>query len=88
MKLNKSGQEFLKVFSKSQEWFSLKQFIEELIHDVESVNGDFKFKEKYTAGERYAGREMASEFGIKFIQLVERYNKLEAQKKKPEDSME
>ncbi|MBT6051719.1 MAG: hypothetical protein HOG49_33360 [Candidatus Scalindua sp.] len=86
---NKSDQEFLKAFAKSNEWNILKtRFILPLINEVENVNGGFKFDEEYLAGEKYAGREIASKFGKGIIKVVEMFNNRTTKPKKLEDNFE
>jgi len=85
IKINESDKKFLNAFSKSNEWAILKaRLVEPLLQDIESVNSSFKFEEGITAGEKFAGRQMASRFSRGLIRIIEMYGKAPANKK-PEE---
>jgi len=89
IKIDKPNQEFLRAFSKSNEWQILRaRLVEPLIRDIESVNSTYKFDEGFTAGEMFAGRQMASRFGNGLIKLIEMFNNDKAGTRKLEDSFE
>lgn len=87
IKLHKSDRDFLKAFSKSNEWAILKaRLIEPLIKEVENVNSEFNFDEGTTNGERYVGRQMASRFATGMMRLIEKFGN--DKETKPEDYFE
>ena len=89
MKIDKADQTFLSSFSKSNEWTIFKdRILIPLLEDVASVKSEFKFDEDYTAGEKYAGREIASKFGIGLIEYVEKFDSPVLQTRNEKDSME
>jgi len=86
-KLTTTETNFLESFSNSNEWSTLRDlFIRPLINDVERVNGDLQFIGDFTAGEKYAGRQIASDTLHEIINLVNHYNKVKKTEKKPEDN--
>ena len=87
IKLHKSDRDFLRAFSKSNEWAILKaRLIDPLIKEVQNVNSEFNFDDGTTNGERYIGRKMASNFAIGMVKLIERFG--EDKTTKPEDYFE
>lgn len=88
IKIKDEHKEYLKVFSKSKDWEILKEIIVPFIDDIERVTSSYKFDENYSAGERYAGREMASKFGRGLMKMIDLYAKDDRKKLKPEDTFE
>lgn len=89
IKINEADKKFLAAFSKSNEWAILRaRLVVPLLEDVESVNSSFKFDDGITAGEKFAGRQMASKFGRGLVNIIERFGSTTTKEKKPEDYFE
>jgi hypothetical protein len=89
IKVNKREQDFLNTFSKSNEWQIYKETIlVPLLNDIESVNSSFLFDSELSAGEKFAGRQMASKFGRGLIRMTEMFDGNKTTTKKPQDNFE
>ena len=86
IKINKSTQNFLASFAKSNEYARLKhELLLPLINEIESVNSTFKLEEGFTAGEKLGGRQLGSKFCRDVVRIIELWNKKETKTVKPDE---